>query len=493
MLAMVVRLVWGSWLSTRLTTKLGEIRARGEPASPGDIDLEPVADADNAWLAYMRAADAVAPDVESPSQSAIEPPAYPPFGSEWEALAEASERANAAVFPLARSARQLTRSQLRKTADDASERTRYTDVRYLADVLVDGALYAHLRGRDGEAVERVLDALHLGQAIRQDPFAMPQLIGTHVCARAMTALQQMAPTLVVRASSHDAGAASDQQVRAVVATLLDETETRRWFPRAVVTERATMLGLLARQSGGTWATRPLAHQAALRWIEDFDVLVEASGQPTLAGAHRHLERLYGRTSGDGAELLSAVHWVEPTAPRYSRWFEEFGGPPVFARLFDQFFHDSAERRVTAVGLAAQLYRRDHGRWPDDLASLVPTYLSAVPTDPCLDGNRPLGYVLQRGVLPDGGDRPLVYFDPVEDAVADVIDPEPIYGWHADLRPVKRGKVRQYRDLALWLPTKRRFDEQRRSEAEAVDDDPEEADAPRDDAEQDGDADDPPKQ
>jgi hypothetical protein len=49
----------------------------------------------------------------------------------------------------------------------------------------------------------------------------------------------------------------------------------------------------------------------------------------------------------------------------------------------------ARLRCAAAGVAAERYRVANGRWPDDLAALVPKYLDAVPADP-FDG-KPLGY------------------------------------------------------------------------------------------------------
>ena len=126
---------------------------------------------------------------------------------------------------------------------------------------------------------------------------------------------------------------------------------------------------------------------------------------------------------------------------------------------------------------------------------MPAYLQAVPTDPFLEGDKPLGYVLQRGTLPGGGDRPLVYYD-AGDVTDAEIDTEPMYGWQMDRRDGRgRETNRQYRDLSLWLPTTRRFEEyQKESErlrAEAVDENPDEADAPRDDAENHGESETPP--
>jgi hypothetical protein len=38
-------------------------------------------------------------------------------------------------------------------------------------------------------------------------------------------------------------------------------------------------------------------------------------------------------------------------------------------------------RTCIAALATERYRRDHGRWPDALADLVPAYLAEFPVDP----------------------------------------------------------------------------------------------------------------
>ena len=106
----------------------------------------------------------------------------------------------------------------------------------------------------------------------------------------------------------------------------------------------------------------------------------------------------------------------------------------------------ADRRMSAVSLAAQLYRADHGQWPAALKDLVPTYLPAVPIDPMAPDGRPLGYVLVKGGLPDGGDRPLVFsvgLDGVDDSAKGGIPTGPMYGWY-------RGRD-EWHDLTRWTP------------------------------------------
>ena len=53
------------------------------------------------------------------------------------------------------------------------------------------------------------------------------------------------------------------------------------------------------------------------------------------------------------------------------------------------WRDQAEMRCTAAALAVERYRLKHGRWPERLDDLAPTFLKAVPADP-FDG-KPLRY------------------------------------------------------------------------------------------------------
>jgi hypothetical protein len=58
-------------------------------------------------------------------------------------------------------------------------------------------------------------------------------------------------------------------------------------------------------------------------------------------------------------------------------------------VFDRVTETHALQRVTEVALALRLYRKENGRYPENLQQLVPKYLPSVPIDP-YDG-RPLRY------------------------------------------------------------------------------------------------------
>jgi hypothetical protein len=488
LVTLCVCIIWGWQLSSRLDSKRDELRRQGRWATLSDVVIEPVPDGSNAWLAYMQAHAAMDLTVESPRQSSLEYPNYPPRGAKWEVLAGASERANSTAFPLARRARELPGAQLRSGPLSFQNifQIKHNDARNLANVLTDGAMFAHHNGQHGEAVERVLDVLRLARIMRQDPALISQLVGIGIDAMALETVQQIAPTLAIADSSTNA---SDAQVRALIATLLDEDIERRGLVQSMEFERAATQDYIEIKAKGTIAIRPLADWTRLRWLKDFDVITEAVGQPTNAAAQSVLARCEMRHSGEpDFGGLFGTGSRSKNIPDYLFWFEDMGSDP-YKRIFKQHYHESAERRVTTVIVAMQLYRRDHGRWPNDLAALVPAYLPAVPLNPCLDGNRPLGYVIQHGVLPNGKDRPLIYFD-TEETVDDVIDIEPMYGWQTDRRYPRGGTIRQYRDVTLWMPAEPRFGEAAQLRAAREYEQSKNPDAPWDDDEQEPDAEEP---
>ncbi len=476
-LLLILRLTWGWYAARQAAAALDDLRRRGEPVRLINIVIEPLPDAENAWPVYMAARAAIKPGVDSPRASAMTYPNYPPYGAGWVAMARASEQGNAAMFPLARRARQLPRAQLRRDLSTATTISpSLNGARHLANTLADGAAYVHQQGDDAEAVERLLDLLHLAASIRQDPTLLSQLVAIGIDSLACSAIGPIAADLKLDGR----GAAPPARARALIDALLDETAAREGFTRSLTWERAIMLDFLDAESRGTWAIRPLADRTRVRWLHDFDVITEASKQPTFAAARRVMARAHPETQllTPARPLLGAV--ATRLVPRYSRWFEQYS----LRRALEQIFRVYGERRVMAVILAARLYRHDHGRWPADLAALAPRYLPGVPTDPFPDDGRPLGYMILHGALPDGGDRPLVYFEAGE-AEGAVIRPVPMNDWEMNPTPGRRGvPIRQYRDLSLWVPKAPLGDGQGASSPEAVDDEPDVADAPRDDAEQD---------
>jgi hypothetical protein len=128
--------------------------------------------------------------------------------------------------------------------------------------------------------------------------------------------------------------------------------------------------------------------------------------------------------------------------------------PSLDRALETGRRVQSEKDMVAMSLAAHVYQHKHGRWPQNMEELR-TELARVPIDPWGDGKQTLGYVLVKGGLPDGSDRPLIYlrFHSQNGLFYRVDRPE--YGFYNGLvtnlpgEEPKRGG--QFRDVARWAP------------------------------------------
>ena len=124
------------------------------------------------------------------------------------------------------------------------------------------------------------------------------------------------------------------------------------------------------------------------------------------------------------------------------------------RLIETDRRVNTECDLAAMSLACHLYRFDTGRWPEtlnDIHGVLPT----IPIDPYGDGTQTLGYVLIKGGLPDGSDRPMVYSRcRTKDGLFFATD-QPHYSFYngdGTSRPVNEQKQGgQFRDVAGWAP------------------------------------------
>jgi hypothetical protein len=72
---------------------------------------------------------------------------------------------------------------------------------------------------------------------------------------------------------------------------------------------------------------------------------------------------------------------------------------------EQLKRVDAEQTMAAMSLACHLFMFKNQRWPDSLDELVPAYLPHATLDPWGKSTQTFGYLLARGALPDGSDRP----------------------------------------------------------------------------------------
>lgn len=439
---LLLRLLWGWYADRQVQALLDEYRRRGLPVSAGDLKFPDVPDSENAWLVQLKAANASFTGTDSPRTSPLDYPGYPPYPPAWTTLAAASEAAHAPVFAQLRQARKLQRVQIHQALPSplaAALLPYINNMRHLANLTCDGAIYAHLQDNDAEALERALDVLHLARSLQHDPFLVSQLVGLGCEMSACNTAMTIAPGLRF-------DPAARQSAQALIARLLDEASAKQGLRACMDSERLLHIDTARQQSQNLWALGPLADREIVRNGPNFDLAAQATLTPTWPQAKALLSRAkWDRATGN--RFLGGP--VPGSIPRYSRWFNQhsFDMSPAVER----HFRGIAERRITAVSLACQIYRADHRKFPDRLEQLVPKYLPAVPLDPFHDDGRTIGYAVPKHEKPEKGDRPVLYFDP---GYAEYPIPhEPTYSWYVDQRvgPRRQTTVRQYRDLMRFAP------------------------------------------
>lgn len=121
-------------------------------------------------------------------------------------------------------------------------------------------------------------------------------------------------------------------------------------------------------SGDAWLARRQAWACEAAYLRYMTAVVEITKLPT------ELQE----------ERLRAL--PAPTQP-LPAFLEALAGHIDWVKRAERFHLTRAVLRCATAGLAAERYRLNEQRWPNDLAALVPRFLEAVPNDP-FDG-RPL--------------------------------------------------------------------------------------------------------
>jgi hypothetical protein len=512
-----LRVWWGWEAQRRLQRALDPIVAAGDPVDGPQMNAAAIPPEHNA-AAYLKAASAaiVFPDTPASTSYSF---TVPPYGNQWDSLAEQSVKKNARVFPLVRRARDFAEADWgtrMKRPIIATLLPHLNDVRQLANVLGDAALYAHFRGDDAAALETVRDVRHEARVVGREPFVVCHLVGVGIEMLAQARLQVIASRLRVapgdvRPRPADVAApagsatgpfpsaaraqlprpASGAQVRTLIAELLDDRDVAEALRRAFAGERASQLDMADWFGESSHALRPMFQLDALRMLEQDGVLLEAAVQPNWPAAGAVLARGAARKPVPAPAAAGAAWFgARPVPPKrvpidYARVLSSnlVGGTGT-GRAIQLHMRMRSERRMSAVSLAAQLYRTDHGDWPPSLEALVPQYLPQVPRDAVAAGDAPLRYLLVKGGLPDGSDRPLVYsvgVNGVDDTVGGAALPAaPCYEW--------QNNRDEWRDLTRWTPfvatmrptTQRASAPTSAPSPQAGDDESNEADDPRED-------------
>jgi hypothetical protein len=476
-----LRLAWGWEAERRIAAADGQWAARVRAAGVSQPEFRPAAGADNGVDAIMDAAAALDRKAWSPSNGSADfPAAYTPYSPGWHEMARASVAANGKALTLARRARQYRRFDwgtglVLNGPDDLYHRL--NEVRALTNTLGDAAEYAHEAGDDVAALETVRDARHISTGLREKPMIVSDLVGIAVEAVALARLNEIAPGLrIAPENDRDALAANTDaaraaalslpgkvkprrrvtpaNVRALIDELLDDGPRNRRSARAVAGERATLQEMAADPHNTRWLVRPMWRLDALRVDDVLGANVESAAQPSWPTGLDTLRAARSRLPVVPAPAMSLFRPATPTTRGARRppidfprlLSQDFSGGLASGRAVEQNWRVAMERRLAAVGLAVQLYRAEHWRWPGSMGELVPKYLPRVPQDPMAIDGSGVRYMLVRGGLPGGGDRPIAYSAGADGAFDTLKGPRvpklPMYSWTS-------GAGDQWRDLARW--------------------------------------------
>jgi hypothetical protein len=476
-----LRLAWGWEAERRIRAADERWAERMRAAGVAEPAQRPIDDAHNAAALVLAAGAALNRYTWSPSNSSGDfPAAYTPYSPGWHSMAGASVAANGKALALARQARLHQRFDWGPSLPlngDGGLYSRMNNTRALVNTLGDTAEYAHEMGDDVAALEAVRDVRHIATGLRGQSILLGDLVGVAVEDSALRRLHEIAPGLRIAPEGDPVALAGDTpaartaavapvkpvapprrvtpaNVRALIAELLDDDALNRQTAVAFAGERG-LVGVMAEDPQDTrWLIRPMWRLDAPRADDlisgDMEAATQANWQAALDATRAARARLPAVPAPAMSVFWPAARPLNPVRRRpidFPRLLSQdvsrgFGT----GRAAEQNGRVATDRRLAAVGLAVQVYRAEHGRWPASMDELVPKYLPSVPIDPMTGNGSTLRYMLVRGGLPDGGDRPIAFSAGPDGAFSAANPPalpkEPMYSWLG-------GAGDQWRDLARW--------------------------------------------
>jgi hypothetical protein len=435
--------VWDRYAQQRLQEQVDAIVARHEPLYQSDFPEPVAAPGQNAAL-FLRAAFAalsIKDEEMPPTSSNMQYKQYPPYSAEWYRRADASLAANAKALALVRQASGCAVADWGPYSAPPLllhvYRADFGEERRIAIVLADAAMDEHMHHDDAEAVADIEDMLHQGDAIEQmtPPDLVDDMVALVLEDIGIARLEIMAPDLEVERRGQTARAgvqpASRRAVERLITELLRKDVRHDAERRAVQGDRMVSYDYFVWLSGQMTILGPAVRLEAARMLRGAEVELGAVDDP----------------GSVPSPVPSGATSFQPPKSGFARFFWDMGGSLDLEQfryaLISPF--NQAGRYAAATALAVRLFRVDQGRWPRSLAELVPTYLAEVPDDPEVRGEK-IGYLLERGGLPGGGDRPLLFFGSAELRRNRGQPPgEPQFGeWGMERL--------EWIDLSRWVPT-----------------------------------------
>jgi hypothetical protein len=266
------------------------------------------------------------------------------------------------------------------------------DARAAASLLGYDAL---LRAHDGDmvgALQDFRDILHAARAVGDEPFFLSQLVRISLASVAVNSLER----------SLGLGQASEQDLVVVQRYLTEESQTP-YYLYGIRGERAGMDRYLEFVQKGK-----VDFSAFRQWVGMIGMAPSDSLTSLI------LYEMYLTIKSQRADLLECMNQVVEigklppdkqsaafTAGNLKmRELSRFGLArllmPACGKIALADVRTKAILRVAITGVAAERFRMAKGRWPKELAELVPTYMESVPPDP-FDG-QPLRLKISDGAF-----------------------------------------------------------------------------------------------
>lgn len=393
------------WRAERaLEQTLAGIAARGEPTRVEDLNEPAVLDAENVVEELRIAARLI--DRESKVWERYDrfDPKLPLHDKEkMAALAAVQEYRES--LNVVREARKKNKAAWGIAFQSPMIQTLLPDLneqKDLSNLVLAEMLLAHEQGDHDAVVERARDVLAMGKATQRMPTLVSYLVGQGQTAKAAQHAGDAAVGLKVGTT---AGEASPEQVRALIAELLDETWAKEGLIRAMHGERVMILDTIRCVQNGSLSligpmSGPQVSPALARGVA-------YAGKPAILNDATRITQYVGQLI---AQVQSSRDWptfdqaiaAKPDQSKRSTFRVASLLLPGLKRATETHFRVLATRRLAATALAIRLYAVEHeGRLPGKLEELVPKYLPAVPVDPMAgDGSR-MKYIAE-------GDKPRAY-------------------------------------------------------------------------------------
>jgi hypothetical protein len=428
----VAHWIWTTGARRRLDAQVAAYKAAGEPIEPGDFAAKGVADAENAVLDLRAAAAAI--DRKAATWKTFddlpENPALPLRPREIDVLRELVSGCPR-VFPNVESAVTkpgvdwqivYTTPVIVTLLPDLEEQ------RALANFLRADALLAHTDGDHARAIRRTTQILFIAKAVGAQPMLVPNLVSIGLGTMASELTIDIASDL--RVAAEQPNAATPQQVRDLIAQLLDETGVDEAQRNGLLGERMALLDTARAFAGGNLTADAATKVSTGSSLTGMVLKPMALDDGSLMIRHMTAALRAAQSSPTWPEFVRAA----PPFPievkqRSMRHLVAAIFMPSVERAVQTQYRARVDRRLAATVLALRLYavERD-GRFPNAPVQLVPQYLPALPLDAMATSPLPLKYI--------AGADPVVY-SVGEDSIDDGGDeqastsrpsPYPLHRW-----------------------------------------------------------------